>query len=130
MDLSNADSIYLFNPASSPFQNKDTLANRANDDRYTYFINPSDMVSDGLFQQMDWGKVNNSYIGEFNFSPLTAHSMDQWYPSYGGDDHVSYNLTPEEQEKTDAMRITRTNKQDKLLEKLNIDRAVKIERDD
>lgn len=81
LDLDNADSIYLFNPASSPLQSTSTLTERANDPQYQYFINPSDLVSDALFQKMEKQGVDNSYIGEFKFSPLAAHSLSQWIPN-------------------------------------------------
>ena len=94
LDLSNADSIYLYNPASSPLQSTKVLEDRANDPRFTYFINPSDLVSDGLFQQMSQEAVGNSYIGTFNFSPLTAHGLHQWSPD---EDNISlvYEEEPE-----------------------------------
>ena len=77
--LENADEIYLFNPASSPCQDTELLENRANDDRYTYFVNPSDLVSDGLFQQMSSEKMNSDYVGHAKLSPLAAHTLEQWY---------------------------------------------------
>ena len=80
LDLTNADSIYLFNPASSPFQSNDVLSERANDPRYQYFINPSDLVSDALFENMNEESINNAYVSDFKFSPLTAHGLTQWYP--------------------------------------------------
>ena len=81
LDLDNADSIYLFNPASSPLQSTDTLTERANDPKFQYFINPSDLVSDAIFQKMSKESINNAYVGDFKFSPLTAHGLAQWIPN-------------------------------------------------
>ena len=76
----HVDKIMLFNPASSPFQNTDDLKEKANNDKYTYFINPSDVVSHGLYQQMSNETIkNNSYIGDYRWNPLNAHSLEQWY---------------------------------------------------
>jgi len=77
--LQNADEIMLFNPASSPLQSTDELTQRANDERFTYFLNPSDLVSSGLYYQMTNETANNNHIGHYNFSPIAAHSLDQWY---------------------------------------------------
>ena len=77
-EKNNADKILLFNPASSPTQSGEYLNSLANDERYTYFINPSDVVSKALWQQMEDEKVGESYISEARYSPLAAHSMSQW----------------------------------------------------
>ena len=52
--------------------------------------------------------VDNSYIGEFKFSPLAAHSLSQWIPnedeivtSMDGDDE-----TPEKHEKLTPYEIS------------------------
>lgn len=81
----NADSIYLFNAASSPVQSTDMLRERANNNDYTYFISPSDLVSNGLFQQMNNESVNNNYISNYQFSPLASHQLGQWYQNVGDD---------------------------------------------
>ena len=49
----NMSDIYFFNPASSPLQDKDMLSQYANDPDVQYFINQGDVVSHGLYQQMD-----------------------------------------------------------------------------
>jgi len=75
------DDVYLWNPASSPFQDTSYLIEQANHEHYTYFMNPSDVVSNGLWQQMSHETVNNqAYISGYRWSPLAAHSMDQWSP--------------------------------------------------
>ena len=77
-----ADKIYLFNAASSPLQSSEYLNKSANDEQYTYFINPSDGVSEALWQKMDEDTVNRSYVSPYMWSPAAAHSLGQWHPDY------------------------------------------------
>ena len=75
------DDVYMWNPASSAFQNTQYLKEQANNEKYTYFMNPSDVVSNGLWQQMSHDTIDNqAYIGGYRWSPLAAHSMSQWSP--------------------------------------------------
>ena len=60
--------------------NADYLKKIANDPKYTYFINPSDAVSSALFSEMEEGTVHKNYINKFVYSPVTAHSLSQWFP--------------------------------------------------
>ena len=78
---SHIDEIFLFNPASSPLQGVDYLKKHANEDqRITFFVNEGDMVSSGLYQQMDQDTLDNRvHIGDYRWSPLAAHSLTQWY---------------------------------------------------
>lgn len=76
---SNADKIYLFNPASSPLMNSTYLKKIANDPSYTYFINPSDAISEAVFQKMNNETIDHSYISKYTYSPLASHSLTQWY---------------------------------------------------
>ena len=77
----NVDSIYLFSPASSPLMNSDYLEEQANNKDYTYFINPSDPVSEAMWHKMSNDYVDtNTYVGNYAWSPLAAHSVSQWYP--------------------------------------------------
>ena len=80
---SHIDEIFLFNPASSPFQSKDYLKKHANvDERITFFVNEGDMVSSGLYQQMDQNTLDNRvHVGDYRWSPLAAHGLGQWYDS-------------------------------------------------
>ena len=72
------DEVYLFNPASSDFMDDNYLTEIANNDKYTYFINPSDIVSSAIWNKMNHDTVDNNYVGKYRWSPLAAHSMDQW----------------------------------------------------
>ena len=75
----NADKIYLFNPASSPLMNSNYLNDIANNPAYTYFINPSDAVSEAVFQKMNHETMDHSYIAPYTYSPAASHSLTQWY---------------------------------------------------
>ena len=88
------DEIFLFNPASSPFQGVDYLKKHANEDqRITFFVNEGDMVSSGLYQQMSQDTLDTRlHIGEYRWSPLAAHDIGQWY---GGDTPEGGGDTPE-----------------------------------
>ena len=76
----NADKIYLYNSASSPAMSDEYLTAIANDPSYTHFVNPSDAVSEAMWQKMDDDKVDNSYIAPYTYSPFAAHSISGWYP--------------------------------------------------
>jgi hypothetical protein len=76
----NMDDIYFFNPASSPLQNTDMLHTYANDPGVHYHINQGDVVSHGLYQQMDDVTFDAQVtLGTYVYSPIAAHSMTQWY---------------------------------------------------
>ena len=77
---SNADEIFLFNPASSPFQSDEYLTEQANSDKYTYFINQGDLVSKGIWQKMDSDTLASDrvHIGPYRWDPLHCHFLDQW----------------------------------------------------
>ena len=51
----------------------------ANDPKYTYFVNPSDIVSQALFQNMNNETITNNYIAPYMYSELASHSLSQWY---------------------------------------------------
>ena len=77
----NADSIYLYSPASSPLMDVDYLKQQANDERYTYFLNESDGVSEAYWHQMSDDYVNsNVYVAPYAYSPIQAHGVSQYYP--------------------------------------------------
>ena len=74
----NADGIYLFNPASSPFQNTSYLHENANDPRFTYYMNQGDMVSNGLYQQLSDESTKNVRLGPYRWDPISSHMIGQW----------------------------------------------------
>ena len=75
----HADSIYLFNSASSPLMESEYLKQIANDPKVTQFINPSDPVSQALWNEMSPDTVSNSFIAPYMRSSVAAHSLEQWY---------------------------------------------------
>jgi len=74
----NLDKAYLFNPASAPTQDGEFLESQINNPQYQFYINPSDVVSKALYNKMDDNALQSNFISEPNYSPLAAHSMDQW----------------------------------------------------
>ena len=94
-DEDNISEVLLFNPASSALQNTSYLREEANNKKYTMFVNPGDLVSNGLWQQMNSETVNNSYIAPYYYSPLASHSIGQWYQ---GDEPEKVKQEPEEPE--------------------------------
>ena len=76
----NSDKIYMYNLASSPLYSSDYLTKLANNDEYTYFMNPSDAVSEAAWQKMKPDTVEKSYIAPYQYSQFSAHSIGAWYP--------------------------------------------------
>ena len=74
------DEIFLFNPASSPFQSDKYLKGYNDDERIKFFVNEGDMVSSGIYQKLSKDTLENrTTIGPYRWSPLAAHSAAQWY---------------------------------------------------
>lgn len=76
----NVDKIYNFNPASSPVMEGSYLTDLANNEAYTNFVNPSDGVSEAIWQKMTDETIDRSYVAKYTYSPLASHSISQWYP--------------------------------------------------
>ena len=77
------DDIFMYNPASSPLQDQGMLHEYGNDPHTWYFINQGDIVSHGLYQQMDDVTFESQVsLGPYIYSPIGAHSMTQWYPEH------------------------------------------------
>ena len=72
------DEVFLFNPASSPFQSDEYLKKMANDEKYQYFINQGDLVSKGIWQKMDSDTLDRVHIGPYRWDPVHCHFLDQW----------------------------------------------------
>ena len=91
----NIDDIYMYNASSSPFQSNEFLTKEANDPRITYFLNEGDMVSAGLYQKMNQDTLDNRvYIGEYRWSPLSSHSLTQWYDEVADEPKEEPDETP------------------------------------
>ena len=74
---------FLFNPAASPIAEVGTGSGNITekfekDSTVRYFVNLSDIVSSGLLG--DEGPVNVVYRTGSPLHPMTAHSIDEWYP--------------------------------------------------
>lgn len=99
---SNVDGIYLFNPASSPLQEKAYLKKMGEDPRINFFVNEGDMISSGLYQQLNKETLaDRTYVGPFRWGPLSAHGLPQWYGDMNIDpppkkDKPSYGFLDEE----------------------------------
>ena len=79
--------VYLFSPASSPFQSVESLKEEANDPKLHFFLNEGDIVSSALYGQMNQETVDERlHIGPYMWSPLAAHGLEQWNPE---DEEVS-----------------------------------------
>ena len=72
---------YLYNPAISPFTNKNVTQNYEGDERVRYFIDLLDPVSIGDIGEM--GPTNVVYRTSYK-NPLKAHQLEQWGGANGG----------------------------------------------
>jgi hypothetical protein len=77
----NWDNVYLFNAPSSPLQADSVVESQANDSQYQYFLNHGDVASANLTYFMDQDTLeNNVHFGEYQYGPISAHSIHRWYP--------------------------------------------------
>ena len=93
----NMDDVFLFNPASSPTQSTEILREQANRDAF-YFINQGDIVSNGMYQQMERETLdNNVFTGPYIYAPWSAHSVTQWYsPDVNFSDSTTSGIGPQQ----------------------------------
>lgn len=78
----NWDNVYLFNAPSSPLQSDSAVSANANNEQYNYYLNHGDIASHNLAYFMDHDMLqNNVNWGHYQWSPLSAHSIHNWYPS-------------------------------------------------
>jgi hypothetical protein len=106
------DNVYMFNPASSPMQSDDFEQLYANNPQYQYFINHGDLVSSNLLQFMTPDTLENSVnFGSYAWSPVTAHSLSNWYPEgFGNADGDPIALT-EQKPSDDTAELQQDNEQ-------------------
>jgi len=77
----NWDNVYLFNAPSSPLQSDSVVESQANDSQYQYFLNHGDVASANLTYFMNENTLeNNVHFGEYQYGPISAHSIHRWYP--------------------------------------------------
>ena len=74
-----SDKVYLYNSASSPLMSSDYLTRIANDKNVTHFINPSDPISEAVFDKMTPDTITKSYVAPYSYSQLSSHSVSQWH---------------------------------------------------
>ena len=77
--------VFLFNPASSPFQSKDAVASVEGKDNWNtnYFLNKSDLVSNYFSQQLSQHEIEQHvFYGKYAKNPLSAHGLAQWVEAY------------------------------------------------
>jgi hypothetical protein len=82
--LEGLEDVYLFNPASSPFQDKSAVRDIVDSDyNVKYFLNTSDVVSNYFSQNMTPEEIDaHVKYGRFAKSPLAAHGLAQWVEDY------------------------------------------------
>lgn len=81
----NGRDVYLFNPASSPFQNKQIIRDiiETPDKNIQYFLNKGDVVSNYFSQNMTQDEINEKvFYGKFSRSPVSSHVLAQWVETY------------------------------------------------
>jgi len=81
----NGRDVYLFNPASSPFQNKKIIRDIIDtpDKNIQFFLNKGDVVSNYFSQNMTQDEIENKvFYGKFSRSPVSSHVLAQWVESY------------------------------------------------
>ena len=76
------EDIYLFNPASSPAQDKAHIRKIITDPRVQLFLNKSDLVSNYFSQNLKPDEVHKVHYGRFSRAPQNAHGLAQWVESY------------------------------------------------
>jgi hypothetical protein len=82
---SNVDDLYLFNPASSPFQDKQIVRDVVENTSYNtkYYLNTGDVVSNYFGQLMTPQEISSSVsYGRYAKSPLASHGLAQWVEEY------------------------------------------------
>jgi hypothetical protein len=77
----NWDNVYLFNAPSSPLQSDSVVESQANDSQYQYYLNHGDVASSNLQYFMNEETLaNNVHFGGYQYGPMSAHSIHNWYP--------------------------------------------------
>ena len=77
--------VFLFNPASSPFQSKAAVRDIEENKNWNvdYFLNKSDLVSNFFSQQLSQEEIDTHvFYGKYAKSPLSSHGLAQWTDSY------------------------------------------------
>ena len=71
-------SIYLWNPASSPAQKKSHIREIITNPKVQLFLNKGDVVSNYFSQNLKPDEVRKVTYGRFSRAPQNAHGLAQW----------------------------------------------------
>ena len=85
VDLPGQKEVFLYNPASSPFQAKEAVReiHENKDWNVKYHLNRNDLVSNYFGQQLSQEERDEHvFYGKFSRSPLASHGLSQWVESY------------------------------------------------
>ena len=85
VDLPGQKEVFLYNPASSPFQAASAVRDiQENKDwNVQYHLNRNDIVSNYFGQQLSQEERDKHvFYGRFSRSPLASHGLAQWVESY------------------------------------------------
>jgi hypothetical protein len=85
VDLPGQKDVYLYNPASSPFQSKEAVRDIQDNSDWNvqYHLNRNDIVSNYFSQQLSQDERDKHvFYGRFSRSPLSSHGLAQWVESY------------------------------------------------
>lgn len=85
VDLPGMKDIYLYNPASSPFQAASAVRDIQENEKWNvhYHLNRNDIVSNYFSQQLSQEERDKHvFYGRFSRSPLASHGLSQWVESY------------------------------------------------
>ena len=74
--LERVDRVNLFNPGLSPTHNLDTAKAAVNDERFNFYLNSGDIISNGFGSLVN--EDTNVHWGKANINPLSNHSLEQW----------------------------------------------------
>ena len=77
--------MFLFNPASSPFQAKSAVREIEENKNWNvdYFLNKGDIVSNFFSQQLSQEEIDKHvFYGKYSRSPLASHGIAQWLEAY------------------------------------------------
>ena len=72
------ESVYLWNPASSPAQKKSHIRDIITNPKVQLFLNKGDVVSNYFSQNLKPDEVRKVTYGRFSRAPQNAHGLAQW----------------------------------------------------
>ena len=72
---------YLFNPGITPTHDLDVAKRATNQERFHFFLNSGDLVSNAAIAIRDGDSKSEVFYGVPGSSPMANHSIDQWVTS-------------------------------------------------